>query len=111
MITITANAAKQARSMMTENDIDPNNSTYGLRVGVKAGGCSGLNYVLDLVDEPNDNDRVFSQHEVRIFCDPKSYLYLNGTKIDFKDEIMGRGFVFNNPNATATCGCGSSFSA
>jgi iron-sulfur cluster assembly protein len=109
MITITANAAKQARSMMTENDIDPNNSTYGLRVGVKAGGCSGLNYVLDLVDEPNDNDRVFSQHEVRIFCDPKSYLYLNGTEIDFESNMMGGGFKFTNPNAKRSCGCGTSF--
>lgn len=59
----------------------------------------------------DDTDEVGESFTVRVVCDPKSYLYLNGTEIDFKDEIMGRGFVFNNPNATTTCGCGSSFSA
>ena len=109
MIELTHNAALKARSMMLENDIDPEQTSYGLRVGVKAGGCSGLNYVLELVESPEDNDRVFTQHEVRIYCDPKSYLYLNGTQIDFEQTMMGRGFKFSNPNAKRSCGCGTSF--
>lgn len=109
MIELTHNAALKARSMMLENDIDPEQTSYGLRVGVKAGGCSGLNYVLELVESPEDNDRVFTQHEVRIYCDPKSYLYLNGTQIDFEQTMMGGGFKFSNPNAKRSCGCGTSF--
>jgi iron-sulfur cluster assembly accessory protein len=62
-------------------------------------------------DRSRTTDEVFEQHGIRVVCDPKSLLYLNGTTVDFKDELMGRGFVFNNPNATSTCGCGSSFSA
>lgn len=82
-----------------------------LRVGVKGGGCSGFSYLLDLTEQASENDERFQVHGINVVCDPKSYLYLNGTQIDFKDEIMGRGFVFKNPNATSTCGCGSSFSA
>ena len=83
-----------------------------LRVGVKGGGCSGFSYLLDLTEEPKgDADEELESHGVKILCDMKSYLYLNGVEIDFKDEVMGRGFVFKNPNATSTCGCGSSFSA
>ena len=82
-----------------------------LRVGVKGGGCSGFSYVLDLTETEKETDEVFEQHGIKVVCDPKSLLYLNGTTVDFKDELMGRGFVFNNPNASTTCGCGSSFSA
>jgi iron-sulfur cluster assembly protein len=78
---------------------------------VKGGGCSGFSYILDLTETKKDTDEVFEQHGVRIICDPKSLLYLAGVTVDFKDEIMGRGFVFQNPNASSTCGCGSSFSA
>lgn len=81
-----------------------------LRVGVKGGGCSGFNYTLDLTDQKTEDDEVFDSHGVEVICDPKSYLYLNGVTIDFRDEVMGRGFVFTNPNATTSCGCGSSFS-
>ncbi len=81
-----------------------------LRVGVKGGGCSGFNYTLDLTDRKTEEDEVFEQHGVEVICDPKSYLYLNGVSIDFRDEVMGRGFVFQNPNASSSCGCGSSFS-
>jgi len=81
-----------------------------LRVGVKGGGCSGFNYTLDLTESVQESDERWQQHGVDIICDPKSNLYLNGTNVDFKDEIMGRGFVFTNPNASSTCGCGSSFS-
>jgi iron-sulfur cluster assembly protein len=87
-------------------------------VGVKGGGCSGFSYLLDLTEKQRETDEVWDfsfeleseQVTIRVVCDPKSYLYLNGTTIDFKDEMMGRGFVFNNPNATSSCGCGSSFS-
>lgn len=108
MIAITENAARQARQMMEQNDIDPN-SNYGLRLGIKSGGCSGLNYVLDIVDAPNDNDRVFEQHGVKLYCDPKSYLYLNGTEVDYHESTMESGFRFTNPNAKRSCGCGTSF--
>jgi iron-sulfur cluster assembly protein len=81
-----------------------------LRVGVKGGGCSGFNYTLDLTDRKAEEDEVFEQHGVEVICDPKSYIYLNGVSIDFRDEVMGRGFVFQNPNASSSCGCGSSFS-
>ncbi len=80
-----------------------------LRLGVKGGGCSGFSYSLDLTESKNENDESWEQHGVQVICDPKSLLYLTGTSIDFKDELMGRGFVFNNPNASSSCGCGSSF--
>ncbi|HEY3242485.1 MAG TPA: iron-sulfur cluster assembly accessory protein [Phycisphaerae bacterium] len=82
-----------------------------LRVGVKGGGCSGFQYSLDLTENMTEQDEQFNIHGVEVICDPKSFLYLNGVEIDFKDEVMGRGFVFKNPNATSSCGCGSSFSA
>ena len=108
MIELTEKAANQAVQMMQDHDIDPE-SDYGLRVGVESGGCSGLNYVLDIVDGPEDNDRVFDIHGVNVYCDPKSYLYLNGTQIDYEDSMMESGFQFNNPNAKRSCGCGTSF--
>ncbi len=108
MIGITELAAGKARTMMADNDLAPEGQS-GVRIGVKAGGCSGLNYVLDLVESPNDNDRVFEAHGVKVYCDPRSYLYLHGTEIDFEDSVMGGGFKFNNPNARRSCGCGTSF--
>lgn len=108
MISITPNAAHKAQDMMKDNDLSPEGSC-GLRIAVKAGGCSGLNYVLEIVEAPGDNDRVFEWHGVKLYCDPKSYLYLNGTEIDFESTTMGAGFKFNNPNARRSCGCGTSF--
>ncbi|TXD36058.1 iron-sulfur cluster assembly accessory protein [Lujinxingia vulgaris] len=108
MIGITPLAAEKARKMMVDNNLSPE-ANNGIRIGVKSGGCSGLNYVLDIVDSPSDNDRVFERNGVKIFCDPRSYLYLNGTEIDFEDSVMGGGFKFNNPNARRSCGCGTSF--
>ena len=81
-----------------------------LRVGVKGGGCSGFSYSLDLTETKGEEDELWEQHGVEVVCDSKSLLYLDGTAVDFKDELMGRGFVFSNPNATSSCGCGSSFS-
>ncbi len=108
-ITLTETAAREIKSIIKQQEL--NEETVRLRVGVKGGGCSGFSYLLDLTEQQRDTDEVFDEHGIKIVCDPKSYLYLNGTTIDFKDEVMGRGFVFNNPNATTTCGCGSSFSA
>jgi len=108
MIEITDTAARKIQSLMAKQGI----TDGGLRVGVKGGGCSGFSYMLDLTEEPaTEMDETLEMHGVKILIDQKSYLYLNGVEIDFKDEVMGRGFVFKNPNATSTCGCGSSFSA
>lgn len=108
-VNITETAAREIKSIIEQQELDPN--TVHLRVGVKGGGCSGFSYVLDLTETVKDSDEVIEQHGIRVICDPKSLLYLGGTNVDFKDEVMGRGFVFSNPNATSTCGCGSSFNA
>ena len=109
-INLSETAAKEIKSIITSQGL-PEAETK-LRVGVKGGGCSGFSYMLDLTEEPaGEMDEVLESHGVKILCDMKSYLYLNGVEIDFKDEVMGRGFVFKNPNATSTCGCGSSFQA
>lgn len=106
MISVTENAAQQAQQIMRENQFP---GTGGLRIGVKAGGCSGLNYVLDIVEGPQDNDRVFEMFGLNIYCDPKSYLYLTGLEIDYESSLTGGGFKFLNPNARRSCGCGTSF--
>ncbi len=110
MITLSEVAAKEIKSIIQDQGLAKD---VALRVGVKGGGCSGFTYVLDLTESPPapEADEVMDSHGIKILSDRRSYLYLNGTEIDFKDEIMGRGFVFKNPNATHTCGCGSSFSA
>lgn len=102
-------AAREIKTIIQQQELDADK--VRLRVGVKGGGCSGFSYVLDLTETQKDTDELIEQHGIKIIVDPKSMLYLNGVTIDFRDEIMGRGFVFNNPNATSTCGCGSSFSA
>jgi iron-sulfur cluster assembly protein len=108
-VRLTEGAAREVKNIIKQHELDP--AKIRLRVGVKGGGCSGFSYLLDLTETQKDTDEAFEQHGVTIVCDPKSLLYLTGVTVDFKDEIMGRGFVFNNPNATSTCGCGSSFSA
>ena len=107
-LVLTEKAAQQVFKIKVENNIPEN---HGLRVGVKGGGCSGLSYVLGFDAEPKPNDKQFEQHGVTIFIDPKSLFFLSGTELDFQDGLNGKGFVFNNPNAQRTCGCGSSFSA
>ncbi len=108
-VILTEAAAKEIKRIIVEQELDADK--VRLRVGVKGGGCSGFSYILDLTESQKETDEAFEQHGVKIICDPKSLLYLNGVTVHFKDEIMGRGFVFENPNATGTCGCGSSFSA
>jgi iron-sulfur cluster assembly protein len=109
-INLTETAAKEIRQIIKDQNLPTDNTR--LRVGVKGGGCSGFSYMLDLTEEPKaESDEELECHGVKILVDMKSYLYLNGVEIDFKDEVMGRGFVFKNPNATSTCGCGSSFTA
>ena len=108
-IELTERAAQEVKTIFEQNSL-PAEKSY-LRLGVKGGGCSGFSYALDLTEKKNDNDEEWEMHGVKVICDPQSYVYLKGVSVDFKDEVMGRGFVFSNPNATSSCGCGSSFSA
>ena len=136
-VTVTESAARQIAEIIdresSENNLDA--AKVCLRVGVKGGGCSGFSYILDLTESLRDTDEVWEQvftipapvaagggavaveappreFRLKVVCDPKSFLYLENTVIDYKDEgVLKRGFVFNNPNATSSCGCGSSFSA
>ena len=105
-ISLTEKAARQVVKLKGENNIP---ESHGLRLGVKGGGCSGLTYVLGFDEKAKDTDKVLTIHGVTVFVDPKSLFYLSGTVLDFSDGLNGKGFVFNNPQATKTCGCGSSF--
>ncbi len=115
-ITLTEKAAREVKTIMDQQHEaarkkgEEPKSLY-LRIGVKGGGCSGFSYTLDLTETMSETDERWDQHGVQVISDSRSNLYLNGTSVDFKDELTGRGFVFNNPNASSTCGCGSSFSA
>jgi iron-sulfur cluster assembly protein len=105
-IVVTEKAKSEIKKIMEANKIP---DTYGLRVGVKGGGCSGLSYSLGFDNETREGDKVLNVEGIRVFVDAKSLFYLSGTHLDFTDGLNGRGFVFNNPNAAKTCGCGSSF--
>ncbi len=105
-ISLTEKAMAEIRKIMSANNIP---GTYGLRVGVKGGGCSGLSYSLGFDKESRETDKVVKKDDVQLFVDPKSLFYLSGTELDYTDGLNGKGFVFNNPNAAKTCGCGSSF--
>lgn len=105
-ITLTERAAQEVFSIKEKNNIPEN---HALRLGVKGGGCSGLSYVLAFDDNVKEKDIVLEKHGVKVVVDQKSMFYLSGTTLDFTDGLNGRGFVFNNPQATKTCGCGSSF--
>lgn len=105
-ISLTGKAVLEVRRIMEANNIP---STFGLRIGVKGGGCSGLNYSLGFDADQRDGDKCLEHDGIRIFVDGKSLFYLMGTVLDYTDGLSGRGFVFNNPQATRTCGCGSSF--
>ena len=82
-----------------------------MRLGVQGGGCSGLSYNIRFDTQPRERDRVFQFGDVRIFVDPKSFIYLHGMVLDYQEGLMQQGFMFTNPNSSKTCGCGSSFSA
>lgn len=107
-ITLTKNAKNAVIDILKQQDIKDKVSY--LRIGVKGGGCSGFSYSLNVVNTKHDNDSEWEYDGIKIICDAKSLLYLDGTEIDFMNEVMGRGFTFNNPNTTNSCGCGSSFS-
>jgi iron-sulfur cluster assembly protein len=106
MIKVTENAKTQALQLMK----DDGNEGYFIRVGVKGGGCSGLMYELTFDNSLNENDKSFTDNGVEVVVDKKSFLYLIGTTLDFSGGLNGKGFVFSNPNADRTCGCGESFS-
>jgi iron-sulfur cluster assembly accessory protein len=106
-ITVSEKASGKIRELITKRDSTPK----GLRVGVKGGGCTGFQYLFEFSDEePAAHDRVFDFEGFRVFCDPKSYLFLNGTELDYVETLMESGFKFQNPNVKSTCGCGSSVS-
>jgi iron-sulfur cluster assembly protein len=107
MIQISEGAAQKIQSLMAKQGIHDG----GLRVGVKGGGCSGLSYTFSWEKEPRLGDEVFEQHGATIFVDRKSLLFLKGTTLDYDTALLTKGFVFHNPNAKSTCGCGSSFGA
>jgi len=107
MITVTERVSAKIREVFAKNGM-PERSC--LRVGIKGGGCSGFSYTLDVAERPDETDEVFETHGLRVICDPKSLLYLDGTEIDYSDDLLKGGFVFNNPNAKRSCGCGTSFS-
>ena len=105
-INITSKAAQHILDLMKKQNM----AEGGLRVGIQGGGCSGFSYSIDLDAHQRPEDQVFEAGGARVFCDPKSYLYLDNMTLDYSAGLMWQGFVFNNPNATRTCGCGQSFS-
>ncbi|MEJ2882013.1 HesB/IscA family protein [Pedobacter sp. GR22-6] len=107
MITITDKAKSKIDNLMQDSQLD---ESYFLRVSVKGGGCSGLSYNLDFDNEEKTGDQFFEDRGIKIALDMKSFLYLAGTELDFTDGLNGKGFSFNNPNASRSCGCGESFS-
>ena len=108
MIKVSDTAGDKVIQLMTDDGF--NAKTDFVRVGVKSGGCSGLSYDLDFDNKHKENDKIFEDNDVKIVVDKKSFLYLVGTTLEFSGGLNGKGFIFNNPNANRTCGCGESFS-
>ena len=108
MIKVSDTAKKKVIQLMTEDGFEA--TTDYVRVGVKSGGCSGLSYDLTVDNKQAENDKIFEENGVKIIVDKKSFLYLVGTVLEYSGGLNGKGFVFNNPNAQRTCGCGESFS-
>ncbi len=109
LISITERAAKEVQRVIVENDLD-GDATY-VRIGAKGGGCSGLTYVFDFdKNGPTEFDLTFEEHGVRLLIDKKSSFFMTGTVLDVNDGLLDRGFVFKNPAASGSCGCGTSFS-
>lgn len=107
-LQVTLNAVKRIRVILAREGISLEEG--GLRLGVKGGGCSGLSYAIAFDTHPRERDRIFTFEGVRVFVDPKSFVYLNGMTLDFEETLMRQGFNFINPNSTRSCGCGTSFS-
>ena len=108
MLTLTNTAAQKVKGLIAEQKME---DTTGLRVYVKGGGCSGFSYGLAFENEADDKDKIAESNGIRIFVDPVSLKYLEGSEIDWVENGMGGGFKFQNPNAVSSCGCGHSFSA
>jgi iron-sulfur cluster assembly protein len=109
-VELTPRAVARVRSAMAKEGISP--AEGGLRLGILGGGCSGLSYTIRFDTQPRDRDRVFTyESDVRVFIDPKSFIYLNGMVLDYEETLMRQGFNFINPNSKKSCGCGSSFTA
>ncbi len=107
-IQVTEKALAKIRAAMAKEGISPEQG--GLRLGVQGGGCSGLTYSIRFDTQPRERDRIFQFGDVRVFVDPKSFIYLHGITLDYEETLMRQGFAFINPNATKSCGCGTSFS-
>jgi len=105
-IILSDKAVIEIKKIMDENDVP---AEYGLRVGIKGGGCSGFTYIMNFDAQSREADTVLTQDGINIYVDGKSLFYLTGTTLDFQNGLNGKGFVFNNPNAQKTCGCGDSF--
>ena len=106
-VAISEKAAEKIKYFAQKDGITDN---VGIRVAVKGGGCSGLTYDLTITDKELESDKIVEQYGVKVMVDKKSYIYLVGTELEFSDGLNGKGFIFQNPNATKTCGCGTSFS-
>ncbi|MDF3078802.1 MAG: erpA 1 [Sphingobacteriaceae bacterium] len=105
-VTLTEGAVKEVKKLMDQQEFD---ETFGLRLGVEGGGCSGMNYVLGF-DQKKEGDQEYTIQGIKVYMHKAHGLYLVGMEVDFQDGLNARGFVFNNPNAASTCGCGTSFS-
>jgi len=108
MIKVSDTAKKKVIELMEDDGFDA--AKDYVRVGVKSGGCSGLSYDLTFDNKKGEDDKIFEENNVRLIVDKKSFLYLVGTTLEYSGGLNGKGFVFNNPNANRTCGCGESFS-
>ena len=106
-IALTEKALAEVKNIMQEKNVP---AEYGLRIGVQGGGCSGMSYLLGF-DKPKDSDEIYNLEGLNLIMDKKHAMYVLGMEVDFQDGLNARGFVFNNPQAKSTCGCGSSFSA
>jgi iron-sulfur cluster assembly protein len=108
-IQVTERALTRIRAAMAKEGVSPTEG--GLRLGITGGGCSGLSYNIRFDTQPRERDRIYQFEDVRVFVDPKSFIYLHGMILDYEETLMRQGFNFINPNSTKSCGCGSSFSA
>ena len=104
MIILSSAAAEHVKKCLLNRG-----KGVGIRIGVRTSGCSGLAYTLEYVDEPEEDDKILEEHGLKLFIDRKSYVFLAGTILEYSGGLNGKGFVFNNPNAKTTCGCGTSF--